>query len=157
MAATAAGRLGLAPHVAPLDRTSVHVDGRDDSDHAPDEPVVHLTRGDRREHRPDLNHVMLALMVEPHAGMPVRMKPLRGHSREAPACGQIVRDPMAQLPTTDGTTSLVADRARYREDNRQQRSETRLQWITRVPGTLSEAPAALAQADLQTMAPLLDG
>ena len=35
--------------------------------------------------------------------------------------------------------------------------ETRLKWITRVPATLSEAQAALAQADPQTMAPLLDG
>ena len=157
MAATAAGRLGLAPPVAPLERTSVHVDGRDDRDHAPDAPVVHLTRGESREPRPDLHHVMLAVMVEPHAGMPVRMTPLSGHRREAPACGQSVRDPRAQVPTTDGTTALVADRARSREDTRQPRSETRLPWSTRVPGTWSAAPAALAQADLPTRAPRLDG
>jgi transposase len=36
-------------------------------------------------------------------------------------------------------------------------SETRLKWLTRVPATLRDAPAALAQADPQTMTPRLDG
>jgi transposase len=45
IAATAAERLGLTPRFAHLDSTSFHVDGRYNSDHAPDEPVVHSTRG----------------------------------------------------------------------------------------------------------------
>jgi transposase len=156
-AATAAGRLGLAPHFAHLDSTSFHVDGRYDSDHAPDEQVVHITRGYRRDHRPDLNHVMLALMVEHQAGIPVLMKPLSGNSSDAPEFGQIVRDHLAPLHTTYGITSLVADSALYSADNRQKRSETRLKWSTRGPGTLSAAQAARAQADLQPLAPRLDG
>jgi len=44
LAATAAARLGLAPRVAHLDRTSVHVDGRDNSDEEPEEQVIHSTR-----------------------------------------------------------------------------------------------------------------
>jgi transposase len=111
MAATAAERLGLAPQFAHLDSPSVHVDGRYHSDHAPDEQVVHITRGYRPDHRPDLKQVMLELMVEPQAGIPVLMKPLSGTSRDAPACGQLVREPMAQLHTTDGPTYLVADSA----------------------------------------------
>ena len=157
IAATAAERLGLAPHLAHLDSTSCQVDGRYNSDHAPDEPVVPSTRGDSREHRPDLNHVMLALMVEPQAGIPGLMKPLSGNRSDAPEFGQIVRDHMAQLHTPDGTTYLVAESALSSEDNLQKLSETRLKWITRVPGTLSDAQTALAQADPQTMAPLLDG
>jgi len=45
MAATAAARVGLAPHLVPLDRTSCPGDGRSNSDHAPDAQVVHSTRG----------------------------------------------------------------------------------------------------------------
>jgi hypothetical protein len=45
MAATAAERLGLAPRVGHLDRTRVHVDGRDYSDEEPGEQVVPSTRG----------------------------------------------------------------------------------------------------------------
>jgi transposase len=117
LAATAAARLGLASRVAPLDRPSFHVDGRDNSDHAPAAQVVHITRGERRDHRRDLNQGMLALMVEPQAGIPVLMKPLSGNSREAPECGQIVRDHMAPWHITYGTTDLVADRARSSEGN----------------------------------------
>jgi transposase len=157
IAATAAERLGLAPQFVHLDSTSFHVDGRYNSDYAPDEQVVHITRGYSRDHRPDLNQVMLELIVEHQAGIPVLMKPLSGNSNDAPAFGQIIQEHIAQLHATDGTTYLVADSALYSEDNLQRLAETRLKWITRVPATLSEAQAALAQADPQTMAPLLDG
>jgi hypothetical protein len=157
MAATAAERRGLAPRLAPRDRTSFHGDGRDNSDHAPDERVVHLTRGYRRDQRPDRQQGLLALLVEHPAGIPVLMKPLSGKSRDAPAFGPIVREHRAQLHTTYGTTSVVADRALSSEDHRQKLSETRLKWRTRVPAPLSEAQAPLAPADLPTRAPLLDG
>jgi transposase len=78
VAATAAQRLGLAPRFAHLDSTSVHVDGRYKSDEEPDEPVMHITRGYSRDQRPDLNQVMLDLLVEHQAGIPMLMKPLVG-------------------------------------------------------------------------------
>src|SRR5439155_10619199 len=46
IAATAARRLGLTPTVTHLDTTSFHVDGRYNSDEAPDEQVVDITQGD---------------------------------------------------------------------------------------------------------------
>jgi len=91
MAATAAERLGLAPRLAHLDRTSVHVDGRDNSDDEPEDKVVPITRGYSRDHRPDLHQVMLELMVEHQAGIPILMKPLSGNSRDAQDCGEAVR------------------------------------------------------------------
>lgn len=45
MAATAAKRLARCPTAAHLDRTSLHVDGRDHGDDPPCEPVVPLTKG----------------------------------------------------------------------------------------------------------------
>jgi len=88
MAATAAQRLGLTPTVVHLDGTSFYVDGRDTSDRGPNVQVIHITRGDSRDHRPDLNHVMLELMVEHHAGIPVLMQPLSGNSRDAREFGK---------------------------------------------------------------------
>ena len=96
IAATAAKRLGLAPRFAHLDRTSLHVDGRSNSDATPDAQVVHIPQGDSRAHRPDLHQVMRELLVEPQAGMPLLMKPLSGKSRDAHECGQVVKDPIAQ-------------------------------------------------------------
>ena len=59
IAATAATRLGLTRTFSHLDTTSFHVDGRYNSTQPPDEQVVHITQGSSRDHRPDLNQVML--------------------------------------------------------------------------------------------------
>jgi transposase len=157
IAVTAARRLRLTPTFTHLDTTSFHVDGRYNSHEAPDEQVVHITPGYSRDHRPDLNQVMLELIVEHQAGIPVLMKPLSGNSSDAPEFGQVIQDHLAHLHTTYGTTYLVADSALYSAENLQKLAETQLKWITRVPATLAEAQAVLAQADPQTMAPLTEG
>jgi transposase len=157
IAATAAKRLGLTPTFTHLDTTSFHVDGRDNSHEAPDEQVVHITRGDSRDHRPDLNQVVLELIVEHQAGIPVLMKPLSGHRSDASEFGQVIKDHIAHLHTTYGAMYLVADSALSSADNLQKLAETQLKWITRVPATLGEAQAILAHADPQTMAPLQKG
>jgi transposase len=135
MAATAAKRLGLAPRLAPLDSTSVHVDGRDTSDEEPTEQIIHITRGYRRDHRPDLNHVIMELIVEHQAGIPVLMTPLSGHSRDAQDVGEVIRPHVHQWHITYGMTYVVADRAIYREANLQKLAQTPMKWITRVPAT----------------------
>src|SRR5512133_3389946 len=99
---------------------------------------------------------MVALMVAPQAGIPVLRKPLRGKSPESPACGQLVQAHSAQWHTPSGTTSLVADGARYRAQHLPALSGPRMHGSNRVPATWSDAPAALAQADPPTMAPRLD-
>jgi transposase len=156
-AATAAERLGLTPRVAHLDRTSVHVDGRYNRDEEPEEQVIHITRGYSRDHRPDLNQVMLELIVEHQAGIPILMQPLSGNSSDVQAFGQVIRAHIEQLHTTYGVTSIVADSALYSEANLQKLAQTAMKWITRVPATLSEAQAALAQVDPQALVSLQEG
>ena len=157
IAATAATRLGLPPTFTHLDTTSFHVDGRYNSDEAPDEQVVHITPGYSRDHRPDLNQVMWALIVEHQAGIPLLMKPRSGNSRDGKVFGQVVSDHIAQLQTTYRPTYLGADSALYNADNLQKLADTSLKWITRVPATLTEAQEGLAQAQPETMTVLPDG
>jgi transposase len=154
MAATAAEHLGLAPRFAHRDRTSFHVDGRYNSDEEPEEQVVHMTRGDSRDHRPDLNQVMVELIVAHQAGIPILMKPLSGNSRDVQDFGEAVRTHVPQLQTTYGLTSLVADSALYRAANLQKLAQTHMKWITRVPATVNAAQTILAQADPQALASL---
>src|ERR671915_501670 len=149
--------LGACPNYAHLDTTSFHVDGRYNSGGEPDEKVVHITQGYSRDHRPDLNQVMLELIVEHQAGIPVLMKPLSGNSSDAQEFGHVIRAHVEQLQTTYGTTYLVADSALYSEDNLQKLANTHMKWITRIPATVSEAQSALAQADPQAMIPLMEG
>jgi transposase len=157
IAATAAERLGRAPRLAHRDSTSFHVDGHDNSGEEPAEQVVHITRGYSRDHRPDLNHVMLALLIEHQAGIPVLMKPLSGKSSDVQEFGQVVSEHIAQWQTTYGTTYLVAESARYREANLQRVANTQIKWMPRVPATVRDAQAVLGQTDPQTMTPLADG
>ena len=157
IAATAATRLGLTPKFRHLDTTSFHVDGRYNSDEPPAEQVVHITPGYSRDHRPDLNQVMLELVVEHQAGIPVLMKPLSGNSSDSKAFGQVVSDHIAQLHPPFSSTYLVADSALYSAENLHKLAETSLQWLPRVPATLTEAQEVLAQAPPATMASLRAG
>jgi transposase len=118
---------------------------------------VPITRGDSRDHRPDLNQGMWELMVEHHAGSPLLMPPRSGHSSDAKDVGAVVRRHGNRFPTTYGLTYLVADSALYNEANLDRLAQTQMKWITRVPAPLSDAQAALAHADPQTMASLQAG
>jgi transposase len=157
IAATAARRLGWTPTVVQLDRPSLHVDGRDNRGAEPDAHGMHSTRGSSRDHRPDLNQVMLDLRVEHQAGIPLLLQPLSGHTRDARDVGQGMSPHLPPRPLTDGTTYLVADSALDSEANLQQRADTGSQWITRVPATFTAAQVAWAQVDPAAMAALTAG
>lgn len=157
VAVTAAQRLQLTPRFAHLDSTSFHVDGRYNSAEAPDAHVLHITRGYSRDHRPDLNQVMLDLIVEHQAGIPLLMQPLSGNTSDANDFGDMVTAHIARLHTTYGTSYLVADSALYSEGNLQKLAHTGSRWSTRVPATLTEAQNALVQATPTTMLPLREG
>ena len=59
IAAQAVKRLGLRTTIGHLDSTSLHTDGAyADSDADDDEPVIRVTHGYNRDHRPDLKQVM---------------------------------------------------------------------------------------------------
>jgi transposase len=97
---------------------------------------------------------MLDLLVEHQAGIPLSMRPLRGNTNDTRDVGEVVTRHMAPLCTTAGLTSLVADSALYSEANLSKLAATGTTWITRVPGTLVDAQAALEAANPQTMASL---
>jgi transposase len=157
MAPTAAHRLGFTPTLAHLDRTSFHVDGRDHSAEEPDAHVMHSPRGSSRDHRPDLNLVMLDVIVAHQAGIPLLMPPRSGHPSDAIDFRPVVTEQMAPRHATYGTAYLVADSALYHEENLQQLTQTRRPWITHVPAPVRAAQAALADADPATMIPLMEG
>ena len=157
MASTAATRWGRTPTVTPLDTTRVQGAGRSNSAAVPAAQVVPMPQGSSREPRPALNPVRWALCVAPQAGIALLRKPLRGKRRDGKGCGQVVSDPMAQLPTPSSPTDLVADSARSHAKKRHKLADTRLTWLTRVPATLPEAQEVFAQAQPVPLASLPDG
>src|SRR5512143_4138733 len=74
-------QLGLSCAGGHLDATSVHVDGEyNRGDEAAAEGVVHIRPGYSRDRRPDLNQVVLQLVTESQAGIPVLMAASSGNT-----------------------------------------------------------------------------
>lgn len=63
VAAHAVVRLGIRPRFGHVDATSFHVDGDYNSREEPEADVVHIRQGYSRDHRPELNQVVLDLMA----------------------------------------------------------------------------------------------
>jgi transposase len=159
LALKAVKRLGLRPRFGHLDSSSFHVDGKYNSAEAPDEEasVIHITKGYSRDHRPELNQVMLDLMVENQAGIPVLMKALSGNSSDATNFREVVTEHVKQLQEAHNIPYLVADSALYNHDTLQSLQQTGIKWLTRVPHTLNEAKVALAGVKVEELKPLTEG
>jgi transposase len=152
LAARAALLLGLDSRFLHLDATSFHVDGRYNSaDEDLDDKTIHIRTGYSRDHRPELNQVVLELIVENQAGLPVLMKPLSGNSNDAADFPKIIAAHIDQLQQAHGTDFIVADAALYSKDHVQALGGAGTHFISRVPQTINEAKEALSRARLEQM------
>ena len=141
VSAEAVNRLDLNPQFGHLDTTSFHVDGRYNSDREPEAGVIQLTQGYSRDHRPDLNQVVLQLIAENQAGIPLWMEPLSGNSSDKSSFRMSLRAHLDQLKGDYQLEYIVADSALYTAQTLP--TLTDLFWITRVPQTLAEARQAI--------------
>lgn len=132
-------QLGLDPQFAHMDSTDFHLDGRYNSDDPPasDSSVLHLTQGYSRDHRPDLNQIVLNLITDNEAGIPLHMQALSGNISDKSAFRDTVRQHIANLQNVTGFSCLVMDSAGYTADTISSFTEGQT-WISRVPETLSE-------------------
>lgn len=138
LAVPAVKHLGLSGRFAHLDSTSFHVDGHYNSaEDGADERVIHITQGYSRDHRPELNQVVLQLICERQAGIPLLMEPLSGNSTDVVSFRDTLRTHIAQLRQDVKIDYLIADSALYSADTLQEL--TAVKWISRVPATLSLA------------------
>ena len=80
-------RLALTPRFVHMDSTDFHLDGQYNAEHPPEEDsqLLHLTKGYSRDHRPDLNQVVLTLIADNQAGIPLHMEALDGNSSDKTA------------------------------------------------------------------------
>ncbi|WP_394754195.1 IS1634 family transposase [Crenothrix sp.] len=135
LAAQAVKRLGLDCKIGHLDATSFHVDGVYNShEETVPEGLIHITQGYSRDHRPDLNQVVLQLISEHQAGIPLLMEPLSGNSSDKASFRQTLNDHIEQLSTGVGLSLVVADSALYAAETLQDLGS--FPWVTRVPATV---------------------
>lgn len=149
-------RLGLSPKQAHLDATSFHVDGSYNSNEEPHEGVIHISRGYSRDHRPDLNQVVLELINENRAGIPLLMKPLSGNQSDKTSFQDVVARHVGQLQEA-GIEVLVTDSAGYTPATLQALQDTSVTWVMSVTAALSQAKTLLEDLPADDFLPLVAG
>ena len=120
------------------------MDGQYTSEHEPEAGVIHVTPGYSRDHRPDLNKVVVQLIADNQAGIPLWMEPLSGNSSDKRSFRATVKAHVGQLKRDYQLDYLLADSALYTAETLPTLNE--LGWITRVPESLKEARQAIEEA-----------
>jgi transposase len=160
-------KLGLKPKFGHMDSTDFHVDGVYNSrmpleanaevaeGEAAELKAIRLTKGYSRDHRPDLNQVVLNMIVENQAGIPLHMQAFDGNMSDKTAFNQTIRDHVAQLQSVTDIEYLVMDSAGYTKKSLEACQNT-IKWISRVPETLSESKIVI-EKDYDTWNELPNG
>jgi len=157
LAAHAAGKLGLGSRFAHLDATSFSFHGEYDSEEEPEDGVIRVQQGYSRDHRPDLNQVVLDMIVERKAGLPVLMKPLSGNVSDPGSFPELIDRHVEHLQNVHGFDYVVADSSLYSADHVEKLTESGVKFVTRVPETISEAKTRIQEAEIESMEPLKEG
>ncbi len=149
VATNAVKELGLKSRSAHLDSTSFHTDGEYNSQEelAADSKLVKVTKGYSRDHRPELNQIILNLISENQAGIPVFMKAASGNATDKEGFGNIVKDHISELKNWTEIEYLIADSALYTKETIAELNDKHL-FITRVPESIKEAKEAINEAEL---------
>ena len=107
--------------------------------------MIHIKKGYSRDHRPELNQVVLNLIVENEAGIPLMMQAADGNQVDTKAFAAIVASSTKALQAAaDSKQTLIADAAMYTGDGLKALKEKKLTFISRVPLRLGEAQTFLA-------------
>lgn len=143
IASQAARKLNLQVDAAHLDGTSLHVDGHYDQ---PDqEGVIEITQGYSRDHRPDLNQLILNLISSGESGIPILMASASGNRADKSTFQELVSNHLDNLTTHYGVNLFVADSALYTPDTLKLFGQQHY-FISRVPETLKAAKTAIIEA-----------
>ncbi len=175
IARQAAERLGLGDKVAMghLDTTSFHVDGHYNSDNNNNNNdfdknagVIHVSKGYSRDHREDLNQVVLELITESRANLPMMMRPLSGNASDKTSFKDAIERHVGQLRGDDGggggggggpTMIVVTDSAGFTRECLAACQRQDLRWVMNVPATVGEARRYLEEVDPEKLRPLAQG
>jgi transposase len=172
--------LNLTPSIVHLDSTSFHLDGsypnqeiksKDDKSIGKDETSskskienqnsepspVFLTQGYSRDHHPDLNQVVLNLITEHKAGIPIWMKPADGNQVDTKAFATIIQDHISSLKSAITTPiKIVSDAALFTSKTIKEFKENNMLFISRVPAKLKQAKDILQNYNKEEFVQLND-
>ena len=140
--------LGLAPSTIHLDSTSFHLDGKysnQDKKANEDEKVpVTITKGYSRDHHPELNQIVLNMITEHQAGIPIWMQPANGNQADTQAFTTIIKEHIASMKKALKTPiKVISDAASFSAKTIEEFKKNDMLFISRVPAKLKEAKEIL--------------
>ena len=140
--------LGLSTRFAHMDSTDFHVDGVYNSNQLDEseDKVIRIVKGYSRDHRSDLNQVVLNLIADNQAGIPLHMEVLSGNSSDKTIFRKTIKEHISRLQADTGFEYLVMDSAGYTEETISTHSNLVL-WISRVPESIKQCIEALESSD----------
>lgn len=147
--------LGLPCDSVHLDSSSFHVDGEYESED--DFQGVRLVRGYSRDHRPELNQVILNLITENQAGLPVYMQACSGNSNDSETFKQLVKSHIGSLKAAQRSRYFVGDASLYVAQTIQSLDQQKQLFVTRVPQKLLEAKSHIQHAASYDFTPMENG
>ena len=155
IALTVVRYLGLEPKSINIDTTSFHLDGDYETDS--DAQAIKITRGYSRDHRPELNQVILNLITENQAGLPLYMQACSGNASDMDLFKKTVKSHVKSLKSAYNNTYFIGDAALYTEETIKSLAEQNQLFISRAPQKLKEVKAVLANASNADWIELSDG
>lgn len=131
-----------------LDSTSIHVDGEYQQDE--DTKAIRITRGYSRDHRPELNQVVLNLITENQAGIPIYMQAASGNINDNEGFKNIVKHHLSSLKAAQNSQYFIGDAALYVAETIQSLDEQGRLFISRAPQKLSLVKKAITEQNSLT-------
>ena len=147
--------LGLPCEAINIDTTSFHVDGEYSVDD--DFTGIRLTKGYSRDHRPELNQVILNLITENQAGIPVYMKAHSGNKNDTETFKKLIKSHISSLKAAQKSRYWIGDSALYVAETIKAIHEQKQFFITRVPQKIVEVKELIYQLDTLHFEDLNDG
>ncbi len=147
--------LKLPCHSLNMDTTSFHLDGYYEQDI--DAKSIKITRGYSRDHRPELNQVVLNLITENQAGIPLYMQACSGNAQDTETFKKTVKAHLRSLKSAYKNRYLISDAALYVAETIKTLADEEQLFITRVPQKLKETKLVLANLDGIVWTKLRDG
>ena len=119
--------------------------------------MISIKKGYSRDHRSDLNQVVLNLIIEHQAKIPILMQPLSGNSSDKVVFEQTIKEHVSQLKMDHGLELMVADSACYTSQCLKAYQEQKISWIMNVPTTINLAKEVQERVSIKDMQPLAEG
>ncbi len=117
-----------------LDSTSFHLDG--EYFHDEDSKAIHITRGYSRDPRPELNPVILNLITENKAGIPIYMQAASGNTNDNEGFKKIVKHHLSSMKAAQNNRYFIGNAALYVAETIQSLYQQGQLFISRAPQTL---------------------